>query len=72
MARLDDKRFRELYERYSRRKGGQKAVVAVAHEMFCIVYFMLKRNEAYRGEKCALSGRKFRRLEHVALVGLQV
>jgi len=30
-ARLHDDRFREFYERNSRRKGHQKAIVAVAH-----------------------------------------
>ena len=34
-ARLHDDRFREFYERYSRRKGHQKAIVAVAHETGC-------------------------------------
>ena len=28
--------------------GSRKAVVAVAHEMLRIVWFMLKRNEPYR------------------------
>lgn len=72
IARLHDERFREFYERYARRKGDKKAVVAVAHEMLRVVWFMLKRNEAYRGEKCDLSRRKLKRLERVALVGLQV
>lgn len=71
VASLHDERFKEFYERYARRKGGQKAVVAVAHEMLRIVYFM-KRNESYRGEKRGLSGRKLKRLERVDLGGLQV
>jgi len=71
-ARLHDERFREFYERYSRRKGHQKAIIAVAHEMLRIVYFMLKRNEAYRGERCDLSRRKLKRLERFSLSGLQV
>lgn len=25
-------------------------MVAVTHEIICIIYFMLKRNEPYRGE----------------------
>jgi len=67
-ARLHDERFREFCERYSRRKGHQKAVIAVAHEMLRIVYFMLKRNEVYRGGSCDLSLRKLNRLERVTLV----
>jgi len=67
MARLHDERFKEFYERYSKRKGHQKAVV-VAHEMLRIVWFMLKRNEPYRGEKLGLSRRKLKRLKRVRVV----
>ena len=70
-ARIHDERFREFYERYASRKGHEKAVVAVAHEILRIIYYMLKRNEPYRGEKRELSGRKFMRLERKALSGLQ-
>jgi transposase len=72
VARIHDERFKEFYERYSRRKGDAKAVVAVAHEMLRVVWFMLKRNEAYRGGRGDLWWRKFKRLERVAGVGLQV
>jgi len=72
VARLHDERFREFYERYAKRRGDKKAVVAVAHEMLRIVWFMLKRNEAYRGERRGLSWRKFKGLERVALGGFQV
>jgi len=41
-ARIHDERFREFYERYAGRKSPQKAVVAVAHKMLRIVYFMLR------------------------------
>jgi hypothetical protein len=67
-----DERFKEFYGRYSGRKGPQKAVVAVAHEMLRIVYFMLKKNESYRGEKRDLSWRKLKRLERKGIAGLQV
>jgi transposase len=67
-----DERFKEFYGRYSGRKGPQKAVVAVAHEMLRIVYFMLKKNESYRGEKRDLSWRKLKRLERKSIAGLQV
>jgi len=65
-----DERFRMLYERYASRKGCQKAVVAVAHEMLRIVYYMLKRSEPYRGGNRCLSMRKLKRLERKALSGL--
>jgi len=70
-ARLHDERFRRFYERYSKRKGGQKGVVAVAHEMLRIIWFMLKRNEPYRGGRSGLSERKFKRLEQKSLIGLR-
>jgi hypothetical protein len=31
-------RLRSFYERYSKRRGGKKAVVAVAHEVIRIVF----------------------------------
>ena len=71
MTRLHDERFKEFYEKYFKRKGDQRAA-AVAHEMFRIVYFMLKRNKAYRGEKCDLSRRKLKLLERITIAGLQV
>ena len=40
--------------------------------MLRIVYFMLKRNEVYRGGIGGLLRRKFNRLERVAAVGFQV
>jgi transposase len=70
-ARLHDDRFRMFYERYAERKGHLKAIVAVAHEMLRIVYFMLKRMEPYRGEDRVLSMRKLKGLERVSLVGLR-
>ena len=66
-----DPRLRRFYERYSRRRGGKKAVVAVAHEMIRICYFMLKRNEAYRGENRGMTVRKLKSLERKALNGLR-
>jgi len=71
-ARLHDERFKEFYQRYSGRKDPQKAVVAVANEMLRIVWFMLKKNESYRGEKRDLSWRKLKSLKRDASVGLQV
>jgi len=68
----DDDRFRELYERHAERKGHGKAIVAVAHEMLRIVYYMLKRMEPYRGGNRCLSIRKLKRLERRAFSGLRV
>jgi len=46
-------------------------VVAVAHEMIRIVFFMLKRGEAYRGEDRGMTERKLKSLERLALNGLR-
>jgi len=66
-----DPRLRSFYERYSKRKGGKKAVVAVAHEMIRIIFYMLKRGEAYRGEDRKVTERKLKSMERRALNGLR-
>ena len=66
-----DPRFRGLHERVSRRRGAGCAVVAVAHEMARIMYFMLSRGEAYRGVDVGLVGRKLKDLDRRALSGLR-
>lgn len=62
-----DARLRTFYERCCSRKGHQKAIVAVAHEMLRIVWFMLKRREPYRGENKRLSSRKHNRMNRLAM-----
>ena len=66
-----DPRLRRLYDRLSRRKGEESAVAAVAHEMARVMYFMLKRNEPYRGVNRRLWERKLKSLEKRALNGLR-
>ena len=66
-----DARFKRFYERYSKRRGKGKAAVAVAHEMMRIVYFMLKRNEPYRGQNVELTVKKLKRMEGRASYGLR-
>ena len=66
-----DPRFRGLYERVSRRRGAGCAVVAVAHEMARIMYFMLVREEPYRGENRGLTERKLKNMGKRALDGLR-
>jgi len=66
-----DPRLRRLYDRHSRRKGEKSAVAAVAHEMARVMYFMLKRNEPYRGVNRRLWERKLKSLEKRALNGLR-
>jgi transposase len=68
-ARRYDERLKAFYTRYARRGGDKKAVVAVAHEMLRIAYFMLTRNEPYRSGRRDLTKRKLIRMQRVALGG---
>ena len=47
VASVFDPRMKAFYERVARRRGDQKAVVAVANKMLKIIWFMLTRKEAY-------------------------
>jgi hypothetical protein len=49
----------------------EKAIVAVAHEMARIVYFIPKRNEPYRGVNRGLTGKKLESIGMKALNGLR-
>jgi len=68
-ARLHDERLKRYYERVASKKGHQKAIVAVAKEMLCIIWFMLKRKEPYRGENKNLTNRKLIRMHRLAQEG---
>jgi len=43
----------------------------VAHEMARIIFFMLKRNEPYRGMREGLTKRKIKEMKRRALHGLR-
>ena len=66
-----DARLGEMYEKVSKRRGSGCATVAVAHEMARILYFMLVRNEPYRGENRGLTERKLKNMRKRAFDGLQ-
>ena len=66
-----DPRFRGLYERLSRRRGAGCAVVAVAHEMARVLFFMLSRDEPYRDADGGLVERKIKNMSRKALDGLR-
>jgi transposase len=66
-----DPRLGGMYERLSRRRGNACAVVAVAHEMARIMYFMLVRDEPYRESNVALTERKLKCLGKRAFDGLR-
>jgi transposase len=66
-----DARFGGMYERVSRRRGAGCAVVAVAHEMARIMYFMLVRGEPYMGENRGLTEKKLKSMSKKAYDGLR-
>jgi transposase len=47
VATVFDPRMKAFYERVAKRRGDQKAVVAVANKMLKIIWFMLTRKEPY-------------------------
>jgi transposase len=57
-----DARLCEFYERVKRRRGEQKALVAVACKMLKIIWFMLTRREPYQSRNARLYGEKIYRL----------
>ena len=66
-----DPRLGGLYERVSRRRGAGCAIVAVAHEMSRIMFFMLSRDEPYRDADVGLVERKLKNMGKRALDGLR-
>jgi transposase len=66
-----DPRFRVQYERVSKRRGSGCAIVAVAHEMARIMYFMLARGEPYRDMNRGLVERKLKSMGKKAYDGLR-
>jgi len=57
-----DARLGEFYERVKRRRGEQKALVAVACKMLKIIWFMLTRREPYQSRNARLYEEKIYRL----------
>jgi transposase len=61
----NDERLRNFFERVARRRGENKATVAVAREMLVIAYHMLTRKEPYRGVDEELYSSKLKRLQRL-------
>lgn len=60
-ARYDPK-LKPFYERIKKRKGVQKAKVAVARKMLVSIYWVLTRNDLYDGNRQDLQKRKINKL----------
>ena len=63
-----DVRLGEFYERVRRRRGEQKALVAVAAKMLKIMWFMLIRRESYQSRNERLYGVKLNRLSRLVFL----
>lgn len=61
-----DPRMRSIYERIAKRRGKQKAKVAVARHMLEIVWQMLTRMEEYRTKNHGMTQRKLKLMERVS------
>jgi transposase len=62
-ASRHDPRLRSFYLRILKRRGYQRAIVAVARKMLVAIYHVLSKNEAYHGVRGELFERKLKRLE---------
>jgi len=65
-ASRHDPRLRGFYLRILKRRGYQRAIVAVARKMLVAIYHVLSKNEAYHGVRGELFERKLKRLEWTA------
>jgi len=65
-ASRHDPRLRGFYLRILKRRGYQRAIVAVARKMLVSIYHVLSKNEAYYGVRGELFERKLKRLEWTA------
>ena len=64
-AARHDPKLRCFFERVAARRGVQKAIVAVARKLAVSIYYVLKRNEPYRGEDAGLRRGKVNRLRRM-------
>ena len=69
-AAHNDPKLKPFFERLARKKGTQKAIVAVARKLLVSVYFVLSRNELYDGDRAEIRERKLKRLQERARNGL--
>lgn len=68
-AKTHDERLKAFYERIASRRGPQKARVATGKEMLVIIWYMLTRNESYRGMNKEATVRKYKKMEREANLG---
>jgi transposase len=70
-AARHDPRLNQFYLRVMKRRGHNKAIVAVARKMLVIIYQILNHHQEYRGLRPELYTNKIRRLEQITNSSLQ-
>ncbi|MBI5133641.1 MAG: transposase, partial [Thaumarchaeota archaeon] len=58
-----DQKLKAFYDRVARRRGNQKAIIAVANKMLKIIWVMLTRKEPYQSRNESRYNEKLNRLE---------
>jgi transposase len=71
-AARNDPRFSHFYLRVAKRRGHQKAIVAVARKMLVTMYHVLNHHNEYRGLRPELYENKIKRLQRIINPSLQV
>jgi len=56
----NDPRFNHFYQRISKRRGHEKAIVAVARKLLIYIYQVLKKQEPYRAQRNDLLAKKLK------------
>jgi len=66
-----DPKLKGFYQRVAARRGYQKAITAVARKMLVSIYYVLKRQEEYHGQRNELLEKKLKRLQRTVDSSLQ-
>ena len=66
MAARYDPKMKTFYERIQKKKGKQKARVAVARKLLVSIYHVLTRNELYDGHRQELQITKIKNMKRIS------
>jgi hypothetical protein len=67
MAARYDPKMKTFYERILKKKGSQKARVAVARKMLVSIYYVLPKNELYHGQREELQITKIKNMKRISI-----
>jgi len=70
-ASRHDPRLSQFYNRIAKRRGHNKALVAIARKMLVTIYHVLNHHSQYRGLRSELYANKIRRLQRITQPSLQ-